>query len=62
MLNKTNNWIGAGAFLGYLVATFACALSTGSNMSGFAGIIFGIPVGVIAGAIGAAMWKRKNRD
>jgi hypothetical protein len=61
-LNRTSNWIGAGGFLGFVFATLVWALATDSNLSGFAGIMFGLPIGIIAGAIGAAMWKRKHRD
>jgi hypothetical protein len=61
-LNRTINWIGTGGFLGFLIGTYACAISTGSNLSFLAGIMFGLPIGLIAGAVGAAAWKRKHRD
>jgi hypothetical protein len=57
-LNRTSNWIGAGGFLGYLAVTIAVGLG-GSNLAGIAGVI-GIPFGMLAGLIGARLWKRSH--
>jgi hypothetical protein len=48
-----------GAFVGYMATTVGFGLTTGSNLSGFIGLILGVPVGAILGILAFSKIRRR---
>jgi len=59
-MTQIGNFVITGALFGYILVTAAIGFSSGSNMAGFAGLIFGVPVGIVAGVIASAIWSSKE--
>jgi hypothetical protein len=50
-----------GAVLGYFLVTEVCGLTTGSNLSGVLGLLFGVPCGALAAVqITNLVWGRRK--